>query len=118
MRPGRELDALVAEKVMGLECGIISGKPKVKGSNCGTYGCTRHWIDTPNYSTDIAAAWELVEKMKSEGFTFAVEYGHEISAVFSKRDYVSDRIGDGMGVSGESVPHAICLAALEATGEI
>ena len=48
MPAGRELDALVAEKVMGWD-----------------HYPSKHEI-VPAYSTDIAAAWEVVEKMRSD----------------------------------------------------
>lgn len=64
MKPGRELDALVAEKVMGLEpwpgrpgafrAPIVP--PKVESKPC----------DPPPYSTDIAAAWEVVGRLRSQ----------------------------------------------------
>ncbi len=56
MKPGQELDALIAEKVMGLtkpECGWGEGD-NGKGS---------FWnFPLRPYSTGIAAAWEIVDK--------------------------------------------------------
>lgn len=56
MDAGRELDALVAEKVMGLtNLHWMSGQLH--------YGAEHEMNLLPDYSTDISAAWEVVEKM-------------------------------------------------------
>ena len=62
MKAGRELDALIAEKVMGDRL-IKRGKWR------GYWDCGRgmHYSDEDggplHYSTDIAAAWRVVEKL-------------------------------------------------------
>ena len=67
MKAGRELDALIAEKVMGLtrhdESYVAEGVGKVLrfvcGDGCGT--CVLLWgYVSPHYSTNIADAWEVV----------------------------------------------------------
>lgn len=64
LNPGRELDALVAEKVLG--------KPRVDGlikpPDDISYG-------VPAYSTDIAAAWEVVEYLEKKGFSYLLSNG-------------------------------------------
>lgn len=76
MKPGRELDALVAEKVMGWT-GVgpdvdaeIYGWPSGHNKELGVY-----WV--PHYSTDISAAYEVVEMMRdSKKRAFTIElYG-------------------------------------------
>ena len=74
MEPGRELDALVAEHVMGLEI-IVNPKSamctgcKIKGQGTWVviardYHEWGHKVERPSrYSADIAAAWQVVEKM-------------------------------------------------------
>src|SRR5688572_11412393 len=68
MKPGRELDALVAEKVMGLawdtftddygeQLYVLWDRKKVGGPPAGDL-----W-PLPRYSEDIAAAWEVVERV-------------------------------------------------------
>ena len=52
MEPGRELDALVAEKVMGLTTGPDS-----------YFDCAYEADDALHFSTDIAAAWEVESTM-------------------------------------------------------
>lgn len=51
---GRDLDCLVAEKVLGKICMCVEG-------GMAAVACPVH--DGPHYSTDIKAAWELVEKI-------------------------------------------------------
>lgn len=94
MQPGRDIDALVAEHVMGLRPGVDFGEwpqhdwkkdasgEDVHWNNGHCYGpiCLRcgHSFcvgcdpdleeqacrrDPPAYSTDIAAAWQVVERM-------------------------------------------------------
>lgn len=106
MKAGRELDALIAEKVMGgkIGAGFYMKWPGENG-----------WKRIANYSTDIVAAWEVVEKLKSP-FHFdlwrAPYRAKEISwsCSFSKSIDARDIVrGDA-----ETAPHAICLAALKA----
>jgi len=94
MKPGRELDTLVAEKVMGLNHDKLDGYPAY-------------------YSTDIAAAWEVVEKLIPDCFlTLQWIEGWEVSH-FEPGPY-----GGHMHLAhGDSAPHAICLAALKALEE-
>jgi hypothetical protein len=93
MKPGRELDREIAEHVMG-------------------------WT-VRRYSTDIAAAWEVVEEvMPKLGY-------HTITLLIEHSEAPEDEsvmVEFGIGVLkvnaewGISVPHAICLAALKAVG--
>lgn len=115
MQPGRELDALVAEKVMGL---AITTTWK------GKLATESEWkeIETvpgpyKHYSIDISAAWEVVEKMEKEGFDFCIHKYNGNS--YYKAQF--DKNGDLDTIiyrepTGESAPHAICLASLEAIG--
>jgi hypothetical protein len=59
MPAGREMDALVAETVMG--CRYIPDYHRWELPN------GRWSIDLPEYSTDITAAWQVVERMISTG---------------------------------------------------
>lgn len=96
MEAGRELDALVAEKVMGWT------------------GCR----DSP-YSTDIVVAWRIIEK-----FGFMIHptgHGREGKPagywVGYPRDGHSGLVGDmdnDTVAFAETAPLAICLAALKA----
>lgn len=127
MQAGRELDAMIAEKVMGVtiqEFGSDSfGGYCLKKENGDLYyfkgDCQiKFSIDEakeiiPRYSTDILAAWEVVEKMKKN-------YGINIEI----RDYaVSCEIQGEFKTFGASdvrehgsVPLVVCRAALKALG--
>lgn len=109
MKAGRELDRLIAEKVMHL--------PNIRNWDCGYVYGPEHGEDVPRYSTDIAAAWQVVEKLtKSENIDLEI-----IPSAFHNECSVSvgflDDCGDACGpfyFTEESAPHAICLAALKA----
>ena len=119
MPAGRELDALVAEKVMGF-C-LCPYDPKWMRADTGsgiwidgdTWRCTDHGKPafTPwrSYSTDIAAAWEVVEKMR-EDYEPRIELwdeGWEVTILTG-----TDR-GSASG-RALTAPLAICRAALKA----
>jgi hypothetical protein len=119
MESGRELDALVADKVMGLSVRQVVGYAEyIKGRDVAYTG---EWIydtdepydlaiEVPYYSTDIAASWEVVEKMRPSYRFNLFEYSC-YEAQFRK-------LGDQYIAVGraQAVPHAICLAALRACG--
>ena len=122
MEAGRELDALVAEKVMGLEVRSITVMDsKGTHSDVGTVDAPRRMPDgrmgvnvdkLPAYSTDIAAAWEVVEKLglafelgwlpEDKGFNWDASFGEKRGSEAGTTTYAS------------TAPHAICLAALKA----
>lgn len=117
LKPGRELDALIAEKVMGHEIWKSA--------------FTDMWADNTKggtvapYSTDISAAWEVVGKLQSMGKSFEIVWSLDKgnpSFCVSNTDRecipypgwaFSD---DNIVISSWSAPHAICLAALKAVG--
>jgi hypothetical protein len=101
----RKLDALVAEKVMGLVPSAAVGKRKV-------------WNDLPHYSSNITAAWEVVEK-----FTLRIRI--ECYAESDYVDFDSEECWhvdiwapsrEGCCVTAPTVTIAICKAALQAVG--
>lgn len=115
LKPGRELDALISEKVMGNKDWPGRGQ-----CSCGGY-CVKHGR-FPQYSASIAAAWEVVEHLQRWKFTLTWEYdfgggGVEpfpyATAIF---DPVFTEMRPGLFVKAETAPHAICLAALKAVG--
>lgn len=94
LKPGRELDALVAEKVFGVDVGDIY------------YDSTMQEITNfsiPHYSTDISAAWEVVEK-----------FGRFDLILNGSGAWCAEFYGSWDRSFGDSAPHAICLAALKA----
>jgi hypothetical protein len=102
MKAGRELDALIAEKVMGFDKRIVS---KVDGMP---------YADVLHYSTQIADAWLVVEKFPNV-------------AIFGPNDSWLVRFSDDDGsiythpvdepARADTAPLAICLAALKAVDE-
>lgn len=102
MKAGRELDALIAEKVMGIEPHII--------------GIENMMIYLP-YSTDISAAWEVVEKMIS--IRPEKEPNAEFALVQRSKEWLCGyELYESWYCSASALtaPHAICLAALKAVG--
>lgn len=114
----RELDALVAEKVMGWK---IEGRPiRLSG---GHFDDVRIPADgtvkmLPSYSTDIAAAWQVVEKVRElNGWPFILESHGDPGAPGRWWAYFQKTIGDrSVNGHGHEAPRAICLAALKAVG--
>jgi hypothetical protein len=117
MNPGRELDALVAEKIFNLPQTLWrEGKSNLNEDGSGLIILG---VMPEPYSTDIAAAWEVVGKLKTLGFVVGVDIGNsDLSACVIA--VVSKKHGDIREVvateAHESAPHAICLAALKAVG--
>lgn len=106
---GRELDALIAEKVMGLT------KTQFRDSR-GDWDCHTR------YSTSIEAALEVVEKLIED--KVVSEFGLQRwwacgLAPNNRAEYIPFESGPGsetVRVFGRSAPHTICLAALRAVG--
>ena len=111
----REIDALMAEKVMQWdgkhdinECedGFYS---YCRNSGCfisgfaleGSEKCEGH----PPYSSDIAAAWEVMDKMPQPGI---YKRGSAWRA--------HSEVATNAWADAETAPMAICLAALKAVG--
>ncbi len=119
--PGPELDQLVAERVMGWrreepERGPRRWRPPEDGKSHPA----RALYGVPRYSTDIAAAWLVAERLglavvpdltgDGTGW-YATDIQH---VVFG--DSVTMIEEERGGVAGETAPYAICLAALVASG--
>lgn len=124
----RDTDALVAEKVMGLR--------PIKNDDSMIFTIHRDWVDigdyyyelpgssavdeVPHYSTDIRAAWEVIESMTKRGLWCEM-----------RTPFGADDLDDGYwagftpyGTSGwngipdhwtsaTTLAEAICLAALQ-----
>lgn len=120
LKPGRELDALVAEKVMGFELKQPKGVRWLENTYVYAINDYRddgpvYVIDCPCYSTDIAAAWEVVKYFSNKPFniwisTCGILNAPHFQAILQSKD------GRGGNCIGTTVPHAICLAALTAVG--
>jgi len=103
MEPGRELDALVAEKVMDIP--IIWRGPYVAGGPLG--------LGTPHkYSTDMSAAWEVVEKFDKNTFNLNWLDGSNIYGIGWHC-----KLGNEHAHKCSTPTEAICKAALLTTLE-
>jgi hypothetical protein len=101
VKPGRELDAIIGEKVMNRKpipcvCTMQTSCPACDGN--GGY---------LHYSTDIAAAWEVVEHAVFDAWAIGRTSGGKYEVFNPWTDNATVSIAD-------TAPHAICLAALEA----
>lgn len=107
----RKIDALVAEKVIGWTI-----KPGQIGTSHSTAG---HFIapeDVPEYSTDIAAAWDVVEAWKGDGSLCEIVLSRcesHVSTGWRARFGESEASWEA---DAPTAPLAICLAALKAKG--
>lgn len=95
MKPGRELDALVFKFVMG---GHIP-KPPFRANFM-------------KYSSDITAAWGIVERFKSKGYLFSLKNLVGGNYEFTLTDWVGKC--DIYSAQGDTPQEAICKAALYA----
>ncbi len=114
MKPGRELDALVAEKVMGFKpCSDPIGK--CDAAHMSPPLC---WdgSELKPYSTNISAAWEVVEKVSLLGWERALGKTRDGEWCTLYHDLLDSDHRCDFSTRGESAPHAICLAALNAVG--
>lgn len=102
MKPGAELDALIAVKVMG---------HVLREDGSWRYN-DQNYSGIPSFSTDIAAAWEVVEKLMGLCFCVRIEcwdFGNfNVMCLNAKETHFGN---------GETMPHAICLTALKTVPE-
>lgn len=96
MNPGRELDAFIATKVMGLD---LSSKFSI----------------FPRYSESISAAWEVVEKLRFKQIKL-IELQDISGDEPDNEAHFYCRFGAMGKATASTAPHAICLAALKAVG--
>jgi hypothetical protein len=126
LEAGGQLNALVAEKVMGWTG--INHDALNRGGWPPPYRPPSMvgWQLVPEYSTDISAAWEVVEKVSSRNQDTIVvitrnsldgkRMGGE-DAYFCTIEDVSDGIEE-WETSADSAPLAICRAALKAAAAL
>lgn len=114
-KAGRELDAEVAERVMGWRV------ERQRGNSPWLVKRPDHeWsrIEQHAFSTDIAAAWQVVEKMQADGWGHK-HLTHSQYAESPSVEWTFMQPGKGIRsiVKAEAMtaPLAICLAALATT---
>lgn len=108
MIAGRELDALIAEQVMGGNWSSIDYAPYIE--------------NLPHYSTDIAAAWQVVERMQELRYSLVIGTNacarSQNGAKFYEgwrglgQSIIDAEETEGFLAVAETVPLAICKAAL------
>ena len=104
-KAGRELDAEIAEKVMGQKMVTDAGNR----------------VGFPHYSTSIADAWRVVERMRERGWHVRVDatdaFAVRDAGIASNTCTMHENLPDGGYViqQADTAPLAICLAALAAT---
>ena len=112
MEPGRELDALVAEKVMAYTRNADGSFLNAVGYHLSADNvCAEEYNRLPHFSTDIAAAWEVVEKLRPRFEFNAFVYENGVRVAFWKKRTCGEIAGFCVA---DEIPHAICLAALKA----
>lgn len=135
MKPGKYLDFLIAEKVMGDEKVVIRC-PKCGSDNLEydhrieqgfctdcqellfSSGC---FLSKP-YSTDISAAWKVVEKLREKDICLSVAHVKHVKSsivweYIAKVEWYDKSLEYKFDfATSETAPHVICLAALKAVG--
>jgi hypothetical protein len=106
LQAGRELDALVAEKVMGIKCGVCLQDGQLEP-------ITMDWREIPHYFTDIAAAWEVHLEACSWLFSKRRQYLRALQEQARTENGELVAWPDVLVVLRDRMPEAICLAALE-----
>lgn len=123
MKASRELDALIAEHVMGYKWSLYDpgGGDEPFEAWVDTKG--QPWsIDELNYYTEISAAWEVVEKIISEkNLKLELRYSDKFMAdgFFCTAHFATHGITkyyEGSSFKKETAPHAIALASLKVVG--
>ena len=104
MEAGRKLDALVAEKVMGV-------KPEqvycdISGRSISRYFDLEDRMRIESYSTDIAAAWQVLERVAESWLPCVMHDGMMWVAEF-------DSIIECHTAYADTAPLAICRCALK-----
>jgi len=123
LKPGFELDAVVAEKVMGWGISgcemngwnndmVVINMSKPSNTTSIWHpelkrDYSRNRTPLPSYSTSIKAVWEVVERFKHPTIWFCAEH-NKWACSFEIPNHIESL--------GNTAPHAICLAALKAVG--
>ena len=109
MKAGRDLDALIAEKVMGWRV-LSTWEPGVPKHLLNGNGCEVVPPEFTPYSTDIAAALEVVGHL--DRWCFRLEF-NTLAPTAWTAEFPGVLTKDSVKGAGDSPAHAICLAALE-----
>ncbi len=106
-RSKRDIDALVAEHVMEIDGGVRHTNDYAVFEARPDDPVTGEWVSIRHYSTQISAAWEVVEKVERRGAHFMLESTGKKGA-----NTWCAQFDPGEAVSADTAPLAICLSAL------
>ena len=112
IKPGRELDLIIAEKFFGLHIFDTFTGTKTPVSAIAVIEMERQRESIPRFSTDIAAAWLVVEKFFSQPQVNVYHMNDLVDGSVLACRIRTDK--SDITARGVSAPHAICLAALKA----
>ena len=119
MEPGREMDAAVAEHVMGWEFKTPAYRHNTC-SNCGRPVSRYAWPSCRrrdcHYSTDDDAAWAVVRAMVEKEYVVTVSY---VPMTDGSRDgwaSIEDSDENVFCYEASTLAEAVCVAALRALG--
>lgn len=118
MPAGREMDRFIAEKVMG--CRVLISTDGQLYCRCGMTCNYPHapddrdsqlYGDLYEFSTDIAAAWEVVEKLRERFAQVAIDVCGDLwrARLYLDSDTLAELFADA---TEDTAPLAICRAAL------
>lgn len=106
MTPGPALDALVARRLWRAIVSVEDGKPFLVEQG------THKRVALTAYSTDLDEAQRVVRLMQSRGFTGRI--GHEPEHNRYRAAFTRDDGRHYRWTFCETLPHALCLAAIAA----
>ncbi len=113
MGAGREMDALIAERVMGFVVEPVGGNYRYYNDTIAHERGGKWTSPVPAYSTEIAAAWEVVEFLREAGSHIQIEtqdgYFCEIWSDRGGKLELFQQEGEGWA---ETPALAICRAAI------
>lgn len=104
---GRKLDRWVQEHIFKVDLSEFhwerKGKSMFKETDVGVV-----WVEIPDYSEDISAAWEIVERLKAKNWQYVIaSEGEKVDVTF----YWDPHRMEGC-LFDCKLPEAICKAAL------
>lgn len=113
MNAGRSLDVLVATRVLGWAHAAVDGVECLTDADCVYHLRPDQW-SIPAFSTDIAAAWQVVEWLREMGHGLVIKaYPANGNYIYTYTAHIP-RID--ATIPSPDAPLAICLAALKAVG--
>lgn len=113
--PGPELDAQVAELMGWARLPGDSDHPDGYWQSPEGETTPVEQLTLPPWSTNNAASWLVVEKMREQGWDITISWDRRFGA-WIVQPWMAPDGDEELGANGDTAPHAICLAALQAMG--